>query len=242
MKIITAKGTIKSVINRWSMQAQIFGGMLILLVAANACLATNSIVDGDLAVNSSVGQLSHILTGTESVKADFEHKIFTKTGELIQQSNGNMALQNPNKFLWQVTKPERDLVVVDGKNMWHYDEELQQATVQLFDASQQLFPMEMLLAGEAKDLDRIFSVKNLELPRCAKGSEQCFWLKPKKAQDNVQQIILGFSSGTVYYLKLWDQLGQQSEFKFSAVERNPHLAADTFKFTVPKGVDVIGEN
>jgi len=37
-----------------------------------------------------------------------------------------------------------------------------------------------------------------------------------------------------------DQLGNTTEIRFSEWKRNPALAADTFKFIPPKGVDVIG--
>jgi len=38
-----------------------------------------------------------------------------------------------------------------------------------------------------------------------------------------------------------DLLGNRTEWTFSNWQRNPKLAADTFRFTPPAGVDVIGE-
>jgi outer membrane lipoprotein carrier protein len=36
-------------------------------------------------------------------------------------------------------------------------------------------------------------------------------------------------------------LGDKTEIRFSDWKRNPQLAADTFKFTPPKGVDIVGD-
>ncbi len=37
-----------------------------------------------------------------------------------------------------------------------------------------------------------------------------------------------------------DQLGNTTEMRFDDWKRNPKIPPDTFKFTPPKGVDVIG--
>ena len=42
-------------------------------------------------------------------------------------------------------------------------------------------------------------------------------------------------------MELRDQFGQVTVITFADVERNPRLAADVFRFTPPKGVDVISE-
>ena len=38
-----------------------------------------------------------------------------------------------------------------------------------------------------------------------------------------------------------DALGQRTDITFSGWKRNPTFAAKTFRFTPPKGIDVIGE-
>jgi outer membrane lipoprotein carrier protein len=38
-----------------------------------------------------------------------------------------------------------------------------------------------------------------------------------------------------------DTLGNRTEIAFSGWERNPQLAADTFRFVPPKGTDVVGD-
>ena len=41
-------------------------------------------------------------------------------------------------------------------------------------------------------------------------------------------------------MQVVDNLGQRTEIEFTGWKRNPAFAADTFRYTPPKGVDVIG--
>lgn len=191
--------------------------------------------------------LTNLTEGTTSVRAVFVHKIINNKGEVVQETSGNMAMQYQHKFLWQITKPSLDLLVMDEVNVWHYDEELQQVTIQSAEQHQQLFPMELLLAennssakGNSSRIGELFWVKKLAVRSCKLGADQCFTLQPKTADQSMQQLYLGFNGKQISYLIVWDQLGQQSEFIFSKVELNPKLAANTFKFIAPRGVDVIG--
>ena len=54
-----------------------------------------------------------------------------------------------------------------------------------------------------------------------------------------QKVRMGFKGNTLDTMELYDQLGQITVIRFSRIERNPKLAADTFTFTPPKGADVI---
>jgi outer membrane lipoprotein carrier protein len=40
-------------------------------------------------------------------------------------------------------------------------------------------------------------------------------------------------------MELRDQFGQSTVIKFASVERNPRISPDVFRFTPPKGADVI---
>jgi len=42
-------------------------------------------------------------------------------------------------------------------------------------------------------------------------------------------------------LDIFDNFGQRTRIQLSKLERNPKLSPDLFKFTPPKGADVVGE-
>jgi outer membrane lipoprotein carrier protein len=52
---------------------------------------------------------------------------------------------------------------------------------------------------------------------------------------------LGFDAKGLAALEIVDAFGQKSIVRFTNVERNPKFAPDLFRFTPPKGADVIGE-
>ena len=68
------------------------------------------------------------------------------------------------------------------------------------------------------------------------------WLKlvSKAKEPEFEYAELGFSAQTLDRMVFKDQLGNMTEIRFIAWKRNPTIDADTFKFTPPKGVDVIG--
>jgi outer membrane lipoprotein carrier protein len=51
---------------------------------------------------------------------------------------------------------------------------------------------------------------------------------------------LGFGAQGLARMQVVDQLGQRTDIAFSGWKRNAALPATTFRFTPPKGVDVIG--
>ncbi|MEP6702667.1 MAG: outer-membrane lipoprotein carrier protein LolA, partial [Betaproteobacteria bacterium] len=64
--------------------------------------------------------------------------------------------------------------------------------------------------------------------------------KPKTQESGLESAKLGFNQGTLAKLEFADSFGQTTTISVSKLEKNPQLPADTFKFTPPKGADVIG--
>jgi outer membrane lipoprotein carrier protein len=66
---------------------------------------------------------------------------------------------------------------------------------------------------------------------------------PKSKDGQLQAVRVGFRPGEkssgLAALEIIDSFGQRSVLSFSKVEVNPSLPADTFRFTPPKGADVI---
>ena len=52
---------------------------------------------------------------------------------------------------------------------------------------------------------------------------------------------LGLANAKLVKMEVQDAVGQRTEIKFANWNRNPAFAATTFRYTPPKGVDVIGE-
>ena len=184
-----------------------------------------------------VDRLRQFLETTKLLRADFSQTVLPKNGRKPQFSSGSMAIARPHKFRWQIEKPYPQLIVGDGEKVWLHDPELNQVTVKKQGAALAGSPA-ALLAGEGVGaLEKHFALKDAGV---RDGLE---WLEatPKATDSGFEKVRIGFAGAELRAMELTDSFGQQTSLVFSKVERNPPLAASTFRFTPPKGADVLGE-
>jgi outer membrane lipoprotein carrier protein len=184
---------------------------------------------------ASLDTLRAFLRETQTARTPFTQKVVDKAGRLVQQSRGELVLSRPGKFRWSVDAPYRQLVVGDGERVWIHDEDLNQVVVRRVGAALGSTPA-ALLAGR-EDAEKAFRWRELG---AADGLD---WLEavPTAADATFTQIRLGFDGTRLAALALTDAFGQTTRVEFGAMERNPKLSPDAFRFTPPKGADVIGE-
>ena len=188
-----------------------------------------------LAEAGAIDQLHQFLQNTRTLKAEFAQTVIGKNGRKPQQSSGLVAISRPGKLRWEIVKPYPQLVVGDGDKIWIYDPELQQVTVRK--AGQAISGSPAALLSGNNDLEKNFTLKE------AGEAEGMLWLEatPKVGDSGFDKVRLGFAGSDLKAMELQDSFGQTTLIRFSKVERNPALAAGTFKFTPPAGVDVVGE-
>jgi hypothetical protein len=52
----------------------------------------------------------------------------------VRSAAGKLYLQKPGRFRWDYSEPSEQLILADGKQIWFYDKDLQQANVRNMDA------------------------------------------------------------------------------------------------------------
>ncbi len=177
--------------------------------------------------------LSNLLGSFKSMTAQFQQVVSGGKGKATQHNSGQMALQRPGKFRWEVMSPNAQLLIADGRYIWIYDKDLQQASRQNLDSSNANSPAS-LLSGSVEDLENRFNVTTMD-----KGAGEWFQLTPKNNNDLFKSIQLHFSNGKLVDMQLQDNLGSHTNFHFQNVVINPSLSPSLFKFTKPKGVEII---
>lgn len=184
---------------------------------------------------SSIERFHAFVRSTQSARADFEQKVYDRNGKLVQQSKGSFAFLRPGKFRWAYSRPHPQLVVGDGEKVWIHDEDLNQVTVRRIARALGSTPA-ALLAGAA-DIEQAFELAE------AGTKDGLEWLaaKPREREGGFESIRLGFGLAGVEAMELVDQFGQTTVLRFSNLTRNPKLEPSTFRFTPPKGADVLGE-
>lgn len=182
-----------------------------------------------------VDQLHQFLTNTRTLKAEFTQMVIGKSGRKPQNSSGLVAISRPGKLRWDIQKPYPQLIVGDGEKIWIYDTELKQVTVRK--AGQAISGSPAAILSGNNDLEKNFTLAE------AGEAEGMAWVEatPKASDSGFEKVRLGFAGSDLKAMELQDSFGQTTHIRFTRLERNPALPANTFKFTPPGGVDVVGE-
>ncbi len=198
--------------------------LLSLLLLSNAVLAADA-----------RARLEAFANGLNALSGEFTQTTSDANGELQEESQGTLALAAPRQFRWQYEDPFPQLIVADGNDVWIYDEDLEQVTVRNQSTEESQSPLTVLV--DLSQLDRDYVVQNL------KDRDGLSWLglTSRAKEPPFKRIEIGFDGQGPKRMLLEDLLGNRTEWAFSNWQRNPRLAADTFKFKPPAGVDVIGE-
>ena len=204
------------------------GVLLVVCLGAALCVPL-------LALAGGVERFQDYLRTTRTARADFEQRVFDRDNKLVQHSRGSFSLLRPGRFRWTYAQPYPQLIVGDGARVWIYDEDLNQVTVRAMAKALGSTPA-ALLAGAA-DVERAFALKD------AGRRDGLEWVEatPREKEAGFERVLLGMGAAGVQAMELADHFGQTTVLRFSNIARNPALDAATFRFTPPKGADVLGE-
>lgn len=173
--------------------------------------------------------LQHKLAKFTSIDADFAQQVINPEGQVIQQSWGKLTISRPGNFHWQVTKPEQELIVSNGTDMWLYSPFIEQVTIMNFSDAIAGTPFALLSGADASEW-RNFDVKKM--------GEQ-FVVKNNKDKMNTNQFIFMFDkTDSVSEFIVEEAQGQKSVFKLTNNKQAVKLASGFFEFKIPEGIEV----
>ncbi|HEX3913694.1 MAG TPA: outer membrane lipoprotein chaperone LolA [Steroidobacteraceae bacterium] len=179
-------------------------------------------------------EVEKYLNGLATWSADFTQTIDDGHGRVVRSAAGKLYLQKPGKFRWDYSQPSGQLILADGRQIWFYDKDLQQANVRDMDASLANTPA-VLLSG-AGSLTGEFEVSALP----PSDGLEWYQLLPKHPNSDFQLVRIGFRKGELASMFLADKLNQVTQLTFTNPKRNAKFPPDLFTFVPPPGVDVIG--
>jgi outer membrane lipoprotein carrier protein len=185
---------------------------------------------------ASLERYKTFLNGTQSARAQFEQKVYDRSGKLTQESRGNFVFQRPGRFRWVYDKPVDQVIVGDGQRVWIYDRQLNQVTVRKLESALGSTPA-ALLAG-ASGIEKAFELSD------AGEKDGLEWMdaKPRDRDAGFERVRMGFGKdGSLQAMELTDNFGQTTRLRFSNFVRNPQVNPSEFRFDPPKGADVLGD-
>lgn len=187
------------------------------------------------AADSARPRLDAFAKDLHSLSANFEQHVADASGNPGKVSRGTLALRAPRQFRWQTTAPYKQLIVADGEKVWVYDEDLEQVSVRPQGTEEAHSPLTVLT--DLSQLDRDFTTSE-------QGERDGLaWLRLKSKDKDPQFAYadLGLDTNGLQRMQFEDALGNKTEIRFAGWKRNPALPAETFHFTPPPGVDVVGD-
>lgn len=201
------------------------------IAAIAACLAA---LPG-LASAAALDQFKSFVKTTKSARGEFtqrQMKTIDGMPKAANTSTGSFVFARPGKFIWTYQKPYEQLLQADGEKLYIYDKDLNQVTVRLLGDALGSSPAAILFGSN--DLEKNFALKD------AGSRDGLEWLEatPKTKDTTFERIGIGLKDGVPQAMELRDSFGQVSLLTFQKFERNPSIAADQFRFVVPKGADV----
>ncbi|SPY77043.1 P20 [Providencia rustigianii] len=167
---------------------------------------------GALALSLNVGQvladasqdLQDRLSKVNSFQASFTQKVTSPEGDLIQEGVGDLWIERPNLFNWNMTSPDESVLVSDGKNLWFYNPFVEQVTVtNLSDATQDT-PFLLITRNNPQDWKQYSIIQQ--------GNN--FDLKPKQTNGTLKSFSITVNpQGTIEKFAAVEQDGQTSAYQ-----------------------------
>jgi len=158
----------------------------------------------------------------------------TKTSE-----SGTLAVKQPGLFRFVYAKPERKEFVSDGTQIYTYLVADKQVIVSPAPGPGEATTPALFLAGRA-NIARDFTPTATTLPSAPPGLI-ALKLEPRKPDPDYQWFALGVDPATlqIRHLVAMDRQGGRSAFTFSNLKENQGISDNTFRFRIPRGVDVV---
>lgn len=223
---------------RWLLWLGLTVGLSTDAVAAPATAPTApAAARGELEGAAAAARLRALLGNRPTIEGRFSQVVADARGNPVQRSSGRFLAQQPRQLRWQVQAPAAQLLVTDGKQVWLYDPDLEQVTIDTLDAGTAEAPM-LVLSGQVDGL-----LDRYALTARQQRDDWTFELRAKNQRAGVatsfRAVRLTVRGGVVRAMQVEDSLGQRTSLDFAEVRHPARVDAAQFRFTVPPGTEVV---
>lgn len=177
---------------------------------------------------------------TKDYSAEFT-QLYTRVAlSKTSESSGKVSIKKPGMMRWEYEKPAKKLFVADGTKLWVYEPEEEQVIEDKNFKTTELSSSISFLFGEGK-LQDSFTAKLGDPAKYGVAKDaRVLELVPKRDATYTRLVlVMDPKSSQVNESILYEASGNTNRFKFRSPKINSGLAAATFSFTPPPGVEVI---
>jgi outer membrane lipoprotein carrier protein len=192
--------------------------------------------------SSGIAQLRVFVEGTRAAHGEFTQRTTRTDGPAgrseqgrPEQSrsdaprvvSGSFAFARPGRFRWEVIRPDDQLIVSDGRQVWFHDRDLDQVSVRPLGDSIGSSPAAILFGSDA--IEREFAVRDMGM------REGAAWIEatPHRKDAGFERIAIGLRQGLPVAMEIRDAFGQLTRLSFESVRRDAQPDLSQFRFVAP---------
>lgn len=190
-----------------------------------------SIAQSDELSNRYREALAKQLLNIETFQASFSQIAIAQSGATEISQSGRVVFDRSGKFLWEVSEPFEQYILVTEDTRRVYDPDLEQLTISTFDIESQTSFANLILTSTIEILEK-FEIEFED--------DQYTLLPLEQGQDFVRLKII-FEAEKLKTIEILDHLNTVNQFKFTDVKINIPLDNDEFELEVSEGTEVIDQ-
>lgn len=201
-------------------------GVAIALVASTGLVAQDP-----EDTNQFQSALAEELLAIKTFRAEFTQVAIAQNGVSEISQSGRLLFDRSGKFLWEVTEPFEQHILVSQDTMRVYDPDLEQLTISTFDASSTATFASLILTSSTDFLDE-FDVE---------FEDSQYTLLPKGRGHDFVRLLIVFEQDTLSSIEILDHFNTINQFRFNKVETNTPLKDEEFELEVPEGTEIVDQ-
>lgn len=209
------------------------------LILLNLFFVCSILSANDFDLDRFVGKLESKIKSIKDFETEFKQTYISNSGVESDTYTGKILFKKDNelfKMRWQYKKPEKKLLVVDGKSMWLYREEDKLVNIVKNYASE-LEKSGIVALWKTGELKKTFTITLVSQEKDLIRLN----LEPIEENKNVPKIHIWVSEKdmTIMTIAVFEPSGDINKITFTKrLKINRLLKDKIFEFVVPKGVKV----
>ena len=210
---------------------------LLLIASALLSVTVQAGMQKKVTVKDVLKYVQQRYDSTRDISAFFTQETYSPGASQPVMAAGRVFFMRPQMMRWEYEKPDPQLIVTSGNEVYVYEKEAEQVMI---------LPRERFLSSEVSrafffgkgSLETFFKVSTDE--KCGIGKTWCLRLEPKKKSGNLKELKLIIDPSTHLIQEMWisDELSSRTHIRFRDIKVNQDLSRDMFSFTPPPGVEI----
>ncbi len=175
--------------------------------------------------------LAKKLLAIDTFQAEFSQLAIAQTGETEVSQSGRILFDRSGKFLWAVSQPFEQYVLVTDDTMRVYDPDLEQLTISEFESESQASFASLILTSSTEILND-FDIRYVD---------DQFTLLPKDQGQDFVRLKIIFEDDTLGVIEILDHFNTVNQFKFKNVETNTPIDSEEFELDIPEDTEIVDQ-